>query len=152
MPKAAEVIDIKRQIVIQPGQCKLAVHSRNHWEIYAGEGVIPEDVDTDQFWALIASKVREYDVFSVLAHDGSWEVEGRILQCSKTWAKCFVKHTWIYGDTVDPVITDRFEVKFRGPEHRWCVIRKNDGSVMSDKLPTKEEANRSLVEYESKLG
>ena len=99
----------------------------------------------------MSQKLRPFDKFEVIAGDGTWRVEGTIVSCGRTWAQVHVDNTVNFGKMVEPAKSETHEVKWRGPELMWCVIRTQDGAVIQEKLETKEIANTMLMEHESKV-
>jgi hypothetical protein len=45
-----------------------------------------------------------------------------------------------------------YEVKWRGPHLKFCVVRKSDNSPISERNESKEAALKQKAEYERALG
>ena len=154
MPRAAiqPVQEEKpRSVQCQPGRLKLMEHAHNFWSVHAPSGAIPDDVSKSDFWSLMSAKLRPYDRFEVLADDGTWLVSGMILSCSRNWAEIFVRETLELGKASDPSVSATLKAEWKGPEHKWCVIRIKDGAMLQEGLETSIAANQWLTEHENKV-
>lgn len=129
-------------------------------------GITPEDVLAEAFWAYHSAKLKPWDRIELRADDGTWFGEYLVLDCSRTWAKVFPLRV-VMLTTTDISQTQAakanrkvektepksvagkpgdYEVKFRGPVHKWSVVRKSDDEVISDSHPTKEMAEKWLTD------
>lgn len=53
--------------------------------------------------------------------------------------------------TVDPAVTDGYDIEFRGPIVKHRIVRKKDGHVVKQNLDTFEEAMAYLRDYKRML-
>jgi hypothetical protein len=143
----------KRAMSIGPGRMKAAEYERRDWVVNAPQGTIPEDIQDPAFWALHAAKLSPYDHVEVRADDGTWIAQCIVLGCERTWARV---HTLAVHrlTSADVAMTQaareaaRFELKFRGPADKWCVIRRKDGAIVKDGCHTKDQAHAWMKEHE----
>lgn len=127
---------------------------RNVFIVDAEEGVTREDLKKSEFWAHVASDMRQHDRIEVRAENGSYFAEYLILACSQTWAQ--VRELTFLN--LDPVDTDakqerlsNYLVKHRGTHLKHCVIRKSDNQIISEGHKTKLEAMLALKQHEQSV-
>ena len=146
----------------------LAEHKRNAYVGDVERGIMPDDVLEPAFWAYHAAKLKPWDRVELRSKDGTWFGESLVLDCSRTWARLFPlrvvmltskevsetqaananKATGKAKKTADkPINIEDYEIKFRGGLHKWAVVRKSDGDVLSEDHPNKEMAESWLKEH-----
>jgi hypothetical protein len=152
MPKEAQK---KRKVVdIKPSQFSLTEFQRQSLTIIAKPDQTIEDIMVPGAWATISPKVRPWDAVFVIAEDGSYVAELFVVQVSKLWVRtALIKFTDLSKEdrSEDDGADDIHFVKWRGPSSKHCVVRKSDNSVISDKHESKEDAHKSMLDYEKAL-
>jgi hypothetical protein len=120
------------------------------------QGVTPEELLKQGYWAHHAEKLRPWDEIKARAKDGTWMAHLVVLDSSRTWAK--VKQISFHRLATDDVSLtegsdkeaakemEKYEVKWRGPAHKWCVVRKSDAAVLAEGR-AKDEAQGWLEQY-----
>jgi hypothetical protein len=98
------------------------------------------------FWSLVSTKFKPMDKIEVRSDDGTFYAEGLILACDRSWAKVYILHEHnLTTPDVAQTEADQYEVKFRGPHHKWSVLRGSD--VIMSEMPDKESALKWLAEH-----
>lgn len=140
-------------IQISPARKGLAEAKRNAWFVIAEESQKPEDLLNPAVWAHHCRDLRPWDLIEVVADDGTWFAEYRVLTVERTWARVAIV-TKVNLTTQDVSQTEAqkfdsagFEIKRRGEHAKWCVIRKKDSSVVYEKGNTQGEAAAWLREH-----
>lgn len=106
------------------------------------------EVENPMFWTNIAKKLRQGDIIRILAEDISYYAEAIVVSVSPQWAK--IKFIREKVDLVEeksddlPDVYNGYEVKWRGPNGGFSVIKKPDNTVLFEKAQTKEDAQRWL--------
>lgn len=131
----------------QPSRLKLSVDENNSWTFYPEIGTPFETLLEPGFWAHVSAKFKPYDEIRVIAEDGDYYARLLVLDAGKLYAKVKKLEFHDLGKVevmqTGPVLEGHF-VKWRGPLHKWCVLRGND--VLKDSM-TKEEAHAWLGQY-----
>ncbi len=117
------------------------------------EGIPLEKVMHGDFWAHVRRHLALYDLFEVVAADGSYDAVIRLVYINKINGEMrFRVLSNIEPKAVVPGIsisakTDRFEVRHRGGG-RYACIEKATGEMIADGLP-KEEATMIQIQAEA---
>lgn len=142
----------KRVISIEPARMQLAEQWRQEWVANAPEGATVEDIVKPEFWALMSSQFKPYDRIEVRADDGSWMAELVVLNCDRTWAKvCLLKEYKLASTEAIQTPNAKYEIKWRGPHHKWSVIRLADDNCIKSECATREEAAFWLKEHDKAM-
>lgn len=146
-----EVKEIKRVVYADPARMKLAEYERQDWVLNVPEEVVPTDLVKPDFWAHMASQMKPYDRVEVRQEDGTWVADLIVLLTDRTWAKVHVLN--LYEIPLEAAVKgeEKHEVAFKGPQRKWCVIRKADGEILKDGMG-KVEATQWKDEHERIVG
>lgn len=108
---------------------KLADGQRNFFRVIPEAGTPFDTMLTDRYWAHVAAKMKPGDHVEVWAEDGSYYAELLVQDAGKLYAKVAVK-LHIKLDVVEVkeggLMIEGYEVKWRGPQMKWCVLRGKD--------------------------
>lgn len=140
--------------VLKPGRFELTEHANQDKTITVEEGTKLSDLEVPAFYANVANQLRPYDHIRVRIDTGEWYAEALVLSCGKNWAKVKVinevklesKDTQLEG-----LDLSGFELKYRGPHHKYSVIRVTDSEVIKDEFADKQEAQSWLLDYVKNL-
>lgn len=115
---------------LQPARFKQADYVRNVFRIVPEHGT-PFDATLDPaYWAHVAASLKPLDEIVVHAEDGSYY--GRLLV--RDAGRLYAKVAPLEYHDLDPVEVTQggpppaagYEVKWRGPQLKWCVLRGKD--------------------------
>ncbi len=83
--------------------------------------------------------------------DSTWLAEVLVLEAGRNWARMFLLNKWVL-DTADiaQTVTDSYQVTWKGPQYRWCVIRKEDKAMLAKEM-NKTQAEDWLRSYEKQV-
>lgn len=127
---------------------RLAESVRNMWSIVPEEGTAFADLLDPVYWSHNARKLRPCDLIDVLPDDGSYY--GRLIVRSIGQAGVHVaKLEYIeFAEIKDAPAgaASLFEVKWKGPHHRWCVVRLADKEAIQTGFENQNDGQRWLVE------
>lgn len=131
---------------------KEASFVRALYVLNADDGAQPEDLQSPEFWAHVASTLKNFDRIEVRAADGTWLAECLVLEVARGWARVHVLQ--VYRLTAEDVAQTsgalaslEHEVRWRGPAAKWSVIRKADGAILHEGDENRDTANAWLVEH-----
>jgi len=156
-PVAAAPAEIKtekkRAVVVDPQRMQSAEYVRREWVCTAEEGTTADDVIDPGYWAHIAAQLTIYDRIEVRVDTGEYLLELLVKDVGRNWAQVAVLH---HHDLAGKVKTGQameaeFEALFKGPQRKWCVIRKSDAKVLEERLADKTAALAWISNYESTI-
>ena len=146
--------DIKR-VSLSEHAMKQAEYERTTWCVTPDAGTPYEALFQPNYWAHNARRLKLWDLVEVRYFSDDqcyWAlllVEGK----GDLWAK--VTELWKKElGKVEPGkagLLDDFEVKYKGPAVRWCVIHKPSGRRVHEKSQTEEQATGWLREHKKAL-
>ena len=143
----------KESVILNPQRINLAEYVRQDWVVNAEEGQTIGQVMEPSYWAHVSAKFKPYDHVEVRAEDGAWIAELLVLDCSRTWAKMF-KISYHALTTSDVSISQaekeamKHEAVWKGPQHKWVVLRLADNAIISEGHASKEIAAVALKQHE----
>lgn len=144
----------KKAVGISKSQFDPAEVHRLHYMIVAKPGQSIEDIMEPTAWATISPMLRPWARVDVIAEDGSYVAELFVVQVSKLWVRtALVNLTDLSGEDQkeDDGSNDPYYVKYRGTIKKYCVVRRADDSNVSEGMDSREDASKSLIDYEKAL-
>lgn len=126
---------------------RLAESVRNMWSVVPEEGTTFADLLDPVYWSHNARKLRPCDLIEVMPDDGSYY--GRLIVRSIGAGGVFVaKLEYVAFEAVEAPasVASDFAVQWKGPHHRWCVVRLSDKSTIQPNFETQNDGQRWLVE------
>ena len=139
----------RRSPIIHPTRMKLAENERQDWIVNAELSHTVEDLTNPGYWAHMASLLTPYDHIEVRAEDGSWIANLIVIQTDRSWAKVMLVSKFNLLETeVAPSSMAKHKVEWKGPQHRFAVIRLADQVVVRSGFQNKDEANSWMREHE----
>lgn len=139
-----------RAVILNPQRLLLAEFARQDWIVNAEAGTTVSDVLDPQYWAHCSAQMKPYDRCEVRLETGEWMLELIVLQCDRNWAKVHLleKYDLTAVESLAPA-PQKHIVKWRGPQHKHCVVRISDNEVLSTGHETGEAAQAWLKQYET---
>lgn len=135
---------------IGPERFKTAEYERQIHVANADEGTRPEDITMPDYWAHAAAQMKPWDRIEVRANDGTWFAELLVLDVSRQWAKVHVLalHRFSDFDTSlsGATLNLPYFVTHKGPQLKWCVIRRVDNAIVHQEAGTPEAATTWMNE------
>lgn len=139
----------KRSPTLQPARMRLAEYDRQDWVINCEPEITVEDVLEPGYWAHVASLMKPYDHIEARAEDGTWVADLVVTGCDRTWAKVALKQKYnLTTKDVSQSQAFKHSTEWKGPQHRWGVIRISDSQMVKSGFQTKEEATAWTREFE----
>lgn len=137
---------------VVPNRRMLAEHGRQTHLVTVETVENPADFEDPAFWSLVAKEMALGDHIEVRDDGMSYWAEFLVVSCDRTWAKVAklreVRLTPIKDDAISP----DYEVAWKGPHRRWCVIRLSDRSPVHEGAQDRAAANTWLIEYARNIG
>lgn len=141
----------KKNTKLQEARLKARQYVSQDWQIVPEYGTTIEEVLCPEFYTNIAKKFSPTDIIEVVAEDLSWTARLMVVEVGKLWAK--VALIYKVDLTADQEVTavkgdlTNYEVKYRGPHLKFCVVRLSDKSPIKEQCGSKEEAVRWLNDH-----
>jgi len=136
---------------LSPERFKTAEYERQIHVANAGEATLPVDILYPNYWAHNAAQMKPWDRIEVRANDGTWFAELIVLDVSRQWAKvhCLNLHKFSDFDTSQTgavTLNMPYIVTHKGPQLKWCVIRRVDNAIVHQESSSPEEAQQWMKE------
>lgn len=102
------------------------------------------------WWAHVAAGFTPGDRIEVLAQDGAYDLDLRIVGTGHNWARVQVLRAWPEGAleigaaSSEANQPDEVVVEWGGPGHKWRTIRAKDRSVVAHGFASREAAEQSI--------
>lgn len=148
--QVAEKVQPKEAPALMPHRFHQAQSVRNVWRIHAENGHGRAHIEQPEYWTHIARRLTPGDVIEVLAENGSFFGTLLVRVCEKTWAKVAVL-SW-HDFESQAVASTKYDVAWKGPVNKHCVVRVSDGEVIEKGFQTKDEAITWLENQKGVLG
>lgn len=146
-------VETKRSVTIHPSRMKLAEQERQDWIANAEYGVTLDDILKPEYWSHMAQLMTAGDHIEIRAEDMAWVAEVYVYQVGRNWAKVVLwKHLQLTEDLEEPKELAAFKVMWRGPQHKFAVIRLSDNTPIREEFVSKEEATAWMHEHERLIG
>ena len=142
----------KRAVILMPARMSHAEFVRQDWVATAEEGTTVEDVLNPNFWSNMAAQMKPYDRIEVRVDTGEWLLELLVMNTDRNWASVvLLQQHELVPDAGDVPVPEAFESIWKGPQHRWCVIRKSDKEMLETKLESKQAGIDWIRRYEQTI-
>lgn len=132
---------------LAPNSLKPAESVRNQWQVEPEHGTPADALLNPAYWAHVSVKMRRGDIVYALPADNSYWSELLVIDVGKLYAKVVQLRCVAISQAqlVTNPIPDGFEIKFRGKDSKWSVLRGKD--VLKDKLESAQAAEGWLTDH-----
>jgi len=138
--------------VCMPDKCGLAEHKMHHWVIDIDPKLTVDEILDPGYWAHLTNTYpfEPLDEITARWEDGTRVVKMIVRYCERTYAKVKVTSVEELGDVISeiPMTAKKHVVEWKGPVHKYSVIRLSDKVIIQDGFREREAANAWLVEHE----
>ena len=115
------------------------------YRVTVPEGTTVEAVMKPEVWANHVHLLRPDFEAVVKPADGAWRAHIEFRAVGKTSATPVLLSYVKYDALVDVPEKAIYATKYRGPSHRFCVVRKDNGAVERTGFQTEDEAKLWIV-------
>lgn len=151
MEAIAEKVEKKVVGARKPTRLKEADHERHVWIVSVPSDVTFEQAQQPDFWAHVGAQLRPCARIEVMPDDMAWFGELIVVSCDRLWAKTaplrFVRLDEAPAFEVPASLGSGYEVQYKGPTKKHCVIRLSDNQIVREEIQTKAEANAWIAEH-----
>lgn len=139
----------KGQPVLMPERFNEAEFKAHFFIADAEANVQPEQVLEPAYWAHVAAQMDPFDHITVRAEDGTWIAFLIVVACERNYARVVLDRVVrLVSETSAPVDSIKHKAEWKGPFHKWCVIRTSDSQMVHSGDKTKFEAETWLRNHE----
>ena len=140
----------KRSIILPENRAALAEYERQDWVVNAEEGTEISDVLEPGYWAHTAARMKPYDRIEVRLETGEWIAELVVIAVERNWARVslLVKYDLTHHESAVPS-AQKHRVLWKGPQHKFCVIRISDDQLVQGGFTDKDAANVWMKNHEN---
>lgn len=137
---------------LSPVRIKPAEYTRTLWTVTVEPGITRETIESSAFWNHVARKLKPYDRIEVQCDDGTFFGEYLVLSTGRAWAKvhCLQFHKLTNSDVSETqaALNDQdYEVAWKGPHKKFCVVRVSDKEILKDEIPNKDDAYKWMNQH-----
>lgn len=145
-----EIAKPNRKLLV--GQLLSAEYKQTPWIVSPEAGTTLEEMMNPLYWAAVANQLRIGDVITVRNPSGQNialldvdVVQPFAAKMSIRWSRELraPEKTQIQASDVP----EGYEVKWRGPQHKWSVSRKDDKVMLFEGIDSRESAMARLKEH-----
>lgn len=130
-----------------PTKLQNAEHYRTIWGVVVDPGTTLEDIQRAEYWSHVAPRLSRMDKVEVLTEDGEYYAELLVIGTGTGWAKVLLtKHIAFEGEA-EPDIESPVKAEWKGPARKWAVVRKSDGVIVADGMPSRHDAETAAIQY-----
>ena len=141
--------EAKRSTILNPQRMGLAEQKRQDWVVDAEEGTNIEDVLQPSYWSHMASQMQPYDHIEVRLETGEWILDLIVTSLGRNWAAVFVANKYEMSKALEAAPpAAKYIVKWRGPAHKFCIVRVLDSETIQEGHMTADDAKAALTQYE----
>lgn len=122
---------------------------RHHVVTIPGTAEHTADYLDPAFWSLVANKFTVGDTVEIRDDAMSYWGEYLVLACEPTWAKLHKLREVKLASTAtkQDAVAAGYEVDFKGPHLKYCVIRQSDKEIVHRQSQTREAAENWLRDH-----
>jgi len=139
---------------IHPGRHKQAEFERVEHRVYPEVRHSVEDLLRPEYWAHIAPRFTSGDMIEAVWEDSSRYAQLYVLRAELDLVSVALLYKVDLAKTPstrDFSEEEFYEVKWKGPLHKFTVVRKSDGKELAKEFKTKHEAEEFIVDYKKDL-
>lgn len=133
-----------------PSHLHDAEYARQSFMARPAAGTPPVALLDPAWWAHVAARFTPGDRIEVLALDGSYDLELRVIGIGHNWLRVRVLRSWpeaaldVGAMSPDAVRPAEAFIEWGGPAHKWRTVRSRDKSVIAHGFETREAAEQSI--------
>ena len=115
------------------------------------QGTLVADLLDPSFWAHVAARLKPNMRLEVVPEDREYYAELFVVAADVNRASVvLMRQVRLEAESL-PQAESGFDLKFRGPNYKWSVVRRSDKKVVNDGFEEKAAAQQWLAQYETKL-
>lgn len=136
---------------LMPANFRQYEHEIQQWVVYADPKATDKDLETPAYWSNVSNYFRIPAEITIIAEDGTWKKWATVHAADRNWAKVTIDYSKEYSKTTPRTDDPTMEVEWAGPNHKWRVLRKSDGDVLSKGHQTRDQAETWVKSHSEAL-
>ena len=131
----------KQMPVLMPDRLKLAEAARRDWVADVEIGVSIEAILDSSYWSHAGPHLNAGDHIEARAEDGQWVAYLYVFYAERTFAHVVLDRVLkIKANEIQPQESIKHRVEWKGPHHKFGVIRVADAKMLQADFKTRDEA------------
>jgi hypothetical protein len=150
MSEVAAKVAAPKRVVLHAMRFKQAEFVRHIYHVIPEQGVTLEDVLQVSYWSQIAGQLEVGDHVEVYPEDQTYWAHLLVIDCNRLEARMqILNYVEIGANAASPLSEETlvYFVKWRGPQFKWAICRKADGSSVKDGFASRDKASAGLSDY-----
>lgn len=137
---------------LHEGRLNALEHRQPHWYADIPAGLSVEDVLKANFWKHCVRRLTPNDMVRCVCEDGTWIADLWVIAVENGEPNLRVYHYASYDEApADTVVDHGYEVRWKGPALRFCVMNKATNMPVKENLYPKAAAFAFLNTHLAKL-
>ncbi len=139
----------KGQPVLMPDRFGEAEFKSKFFIADAEAGTTLEQVMDPAYWSHVAGQMEPFNHVEVRSEDGSWIAFLIVHYAERNYARVVLdRMVKLEGSAEAPAASQKYRVEWKGPHHKWTVIRIADSQMLSRQHPGRYEAEQWMRNHE----
>jgi len=136
-----------------PERAGFAEDKRHDWVMDIPSGVSLEQIMEPSYWSMVSAQMDPMDHIEARAEDGSWIAYLIVTICERNYAQVVLDRVvkLQFNDEI-PSESIKHRVEWKGPHHKFCVIRLSDSQMLHSGEKSKELAFAWMQNHEKTSG
>lgn len=126
--------------MLRESRLSLTEFARQSHHIVPEDGTRMEDVLKEEYWSMVAYKLKPCDIIEVHAEDGSYFAELYVRSAGKNWAKVSLLRKVDLDPVEVGIGSPEYEAAWKGPHRKFSAIRVKDNEIIKDGFETRDQA------------
>ena len=129
-----------RDVQLLPRRMKPAEEVSTRYAVTLPPEHVHDDLLDPAYWAHVAVQLQPGNILEVRTDNGSHYGRFYVTECSRNHAKLFeLEWVKIEKDATE-IPDDVYVYAWKGPTLKHCIIRKSDGAIIHEQMPSKADA------------
>jgi hypothetical protein len=133
-----------RDVQLAEKRMKAAEFVSTRWAVTLPPEHNHDDLMNPAYWAHVAIQMQPGNILEVRTDTGSHYGRFYVSECSRNHAKLH-ELEWVEIEKSADVDDDVYVYGWKGPVMKHCIIRKSDGAVIQEQMPTKAAAQQWIL-------
>jgi hypothetical protein len=133
-----------RNVKMRTGALQTSDHFNPRWSAYLEPEHDMDDVLNPAFWSINAPRIERDAIIEIRTVDQRFFAEVYVMAASKSEVIVKVlRHYDLQGEVaaLTKAEMDQYDVVWKGPTAKWCVVRRADKVKLAERLEDKGEAH-----------
>jgi hypothetical protein len=136
---------------ILPARVESAEFKRAVWRAYPEKDTPYETVLSETYWAHRAAAFRRGDLIEVWPDEMHYFAMLLVMAAGSNWAMPVELFKVALKPRVMPARQPEFSVAYRGPHHKYAIVRASDDTIVKDGFAQEGDAELALAQFRPRV-